>query len=105
MISHIVCFRFRPGVTWDDPRAERAAQISRAHPEQIPEIRSWSAGRNSTSRKVAYDFAVVGTFDDRAALGRYMDHPDHRRGVEAWTELSTWVVVDLDQNEGALLAG
>ncbi|MFE6701434.1 Dabb family protein [Streptomyces sp. NPDC057718] len=105
MISHIVCFRFLPGVTWDDPRAVEAERISRGHPEHIPEIRSWSVGRNSTPREAAHDFAVIGLFTDRAALERYQSHPDHQRGVRAWKELSTWVVVDLDGSEGALLGG
>lgn len=95
MIRHIVCFRFQPGVSWSDPRAARAEQITRQHPRHIPEILAWSVGRNSIPRSVAYDFALVGEFADRAALGRYMEHPDHQRGVAAWSELSTWVVVDL----------
>ncbi|MDV9170878.1 Dabb family protein [Streptomyces sp. W16] len=105
MIRHIVCFRFRPGVTWADPRAEAAERISRDHPRHIPEILSWTVGRNATPREAAHDFAVVGQFADRAALQRYQTHPDHQRGVRAWSELSTWVVVDLDDTEGALLAG
>ncbi|MFF9143387.1 Dabb family protein [Streptomyces sp. NPDC055051] len=103
MISHIVCFRFLPGVTWDDPRAVAAERISRGHPRHIPDIVSWTAGRNTTSRDAAHDFAVVGLFEDRDALERYQVHPDHRRGVRAWGELSTWVVVDLDDTEGASL--
>jgi hypothetical protein len=104
VISHIVCFRFLPGITWADPRAEAAERISREHPQHIAEILSWTVGRNTTSREVAHDFAVIGHFEDRAALERYQTHPDHQRGVRAWTELSTWVVVDLDDAEGALLA-
>ncbi|MFF1453615.1 Dabb family protein [Streptomyces sp. NPDC058274] len=104
MISHIVCFRFLPGITWADPRAVAAEAISRAHPEHIPDIVSWSVGRNTTIREAAHDFAVIGQFEDRAALDRYRVHPDHQRGVRAWTELSTWVVVDLDDSEDALLA-
>ncbi|MDQ0794225.1 Dabb family protein [Streptomyces sp. B1I3] len=103
MISHIVCFRFLPGITWADPRAVEAESISRAHPQHIPDIESWTAGRNTTVREVAHDFAVIGRFADRDALERYQTHPDHQRGVRAWKELSTWVVVDLDDTEDALL--
>lgn len=101
MISHIVCFRFQPGVTWADPRAVAAERISRGHPQHIPEIRSWTVGRNIADRAAAYDFALVGRFDDREGLERYMIHPDHQRGVSAWSELSTWVVVDLDHTRDA----
>ncbi|MHA3946851.1 Dabb family protein [Cellulomonas bogoriensis] len=53
-------------------------------------------GRNTTTRDCAYDFCVIGVFADRAALARYMNHPDHMRGVQAWSQISTWVVADLD---------
>ena len=103
MICHVVCFKFRDGVTWADPRAQAAELISRGHPEHIPEIVTWAVGRNTTERPVAYDFCVIGWFEDRDALERYQVHPDHQRGVEAWRELSTWVVVDLDDTKDALL--
>jgi hypothetical protein len=104
VIAHIVCFRLRPGITWADPRAVAAEAVSHRHPEHIPEILSWSAGRNSTFRDVAYDFAVIGRFADRPALERYISHPHHLIGVRAWRELANWVVVDLDESENALLA-
>jgi len=96
MITHVVCFRFRDGIDWDDPRASAAERITRGHPEHVPQILSWTVGRNVTDRPTGYDFAVVATFADLAALEAYQQHPDHRRGVRAWRELSTWVVVDLD---------
>jgi hypothetical protein len=96
MIMHIVAFKFVEGISWRDPRAEAAERISRRHPEYIPEIRRWTAARNISQRPAAYDFAVIGHFADREALGRYMVHPDHQRGVEAWQAISTWIVVDLE---------
>ncbi|WP_234348023.1 Dabb family protein [Streptomyces specialis] len=89
-------FRFRDGVTWSDPRAQEAEKATHGHPREIPEILEWTAGRNSADRENAYDFAVVGLFEDHAALGRYMEHPDHRRGVRLWREISEWVVTDID---------
>ncbi|MFE3027168.1 Dabb family protein, partial [Nocardia tengchongensis] len=70
-------------------------------PKHIPEIKAWTVGRNVADRTAAYDFALVGLFDDREAVQRYMSHPDHQRGVRAWSELSTWVVVDLDHSRDA----
>jgi hypothetical protein len=96
MIMHLVAFKFLAGISWGDPRAQAAERLSRGHPEHIPEIRRWTAARNISQRSVAYDFAVVGHFTDREALDRYMVHPDHRRGVEAWRAISTWIVVDLE---------
>lgn len=96
MIRHIVLFKFHDGIGWDDPRARRAEQVTHGHRDEIPEILEWTVGRNTTDRDQAYDFAVVGLFEDRAALGRYLAHPDHRQGVELWRGISDWVVADLE---------
>ncbi len=96
MIAHVVSFRFRPGVTWDDPRATAAERVTRDHPAHIPQILGWTLGRNITNRQNSYDFGLVGHFADRVALDTYLSHPDHRRGVAAWREISTWVVLDLE---------
>jgi hypothetical protein len=93
-IRHVVLFRFRQGVDWSDPRASAAAQVTADHPRYIPEILNWECGRNLTDRAVACDFALVGTFADRAAVDSYLIDPDHQRGVELWREIATWVVVD-----------
>lgn len=95
MITHLVLFTFRPGVSWDDPRALEAEQATLGHPAHIPQILSWTAGRNISPRSQAQDFALVGTFADQDALAAYADHPDHYRGVGLWREISTWVVADL----------
>ncbi|MEV6731335.1 MULTISPECIES: Dabb family protein [unclassified Streptomyces] len=94
MIRHTVLFRFRPGVDWSDTRAQAAEAAAAGHPEQIEEILGWEFGRNMTERAVAYDFALIGTFADREAIDRYLNHPDHVRGVELWREIATWVVAD-----------
>jgi hypothetical protein len=96
MITHVVSFRFEDGVSWQDSRAVAAGRISQNHPRHIPEILSWSAGPNVTPRPDAYDFVVIGTFADRDALQRFQIHPDHQRGVRAWEQIGTWVVVDLE---------
>ncbi|HWE89429.1 MAG TPA: Dabb family protein [Pseudonocardiaceae bacterium] len=96
-IRHIVLFKFNDGVSWRDPRAVQAAEMSASHPEHIQEIQEWMVGRNATDRDIAYDFAVIGTFRDRDALDRYMCHPHHQNGVAMWRELSTWAVVDLEE--------
>ncbi|WP_371478721.1 Dabb family protein [Kitasatospora sp. NBC_00315] len=94
MIRHVVLFKFREGVTWSDPRAQVAEEATRRHPEFIPEILSWECGRNEVDRPVAYDFALIGGFADPAAVTRYLEHPDHQRGVALWRELAEWNVVD-----------
>ncbi len=103
MLTHIVCFRFRDGYDWSHPDVAAAERISREHPRHVPEILTWTAGRNATTRANSFDYAVVGQFADRAALDRYMVHPDHERGIRAWAPLSTWIVVDLDHESADTL--
>lgn len=104
MIQHLVLFRLRDGVARDDPRVRRAEATTQAHPAHIQEIRSWLAGRNVTTRDAAYDFALVGTFADRAGLDRYMVHPHHLLGVKHWREVATWVVADLECADAGIAA-
>lgn len=99
MIIHVVVFKFLNGISWDDPRALQAERISLSHPQHISEILGWTAGRNSSSRPDAYDFGAIGHFANRDALRRYMIHPHHQRGVNAWGDLSTWIVVDIEQEK------
>jgi quinol monooxygenase YgiN len=101
----MVSFTFRPGRSWDDPEAVAAERITENHWRHIPEILSWRVGRNTTPRAVAADFALIGRFADRAALERYLTHPDHQRGVRAWRELSTWVIADLEDADELIPPG
>ncbi|MFK0111599.1 Dabb family protein [Streptomyces sp. NPDC091217] len=95
MITHIVLFKFRPGVDWSDPRALVAEKVTEGHRTEIDDIVNWRCGRDVSERSDAYDFAVIGEFLDSDALARYQHHPCHRRGVELWSALATWVVTDL----------
>jgi len=94
LIRHVVMFKFRTGVTWSDPRAVAAERATASHPQHIEEILGWEFGRNLSSRPVAYDFVLIGTFADHAAVDRYLTHPDHLRGVRLWEAIATWVIAD-----------
>ena len=94
MLKHIVIFKYRDGVSKNDPRvADVYARLARL-PAQIPEVRAWEQGYNVSGRDVAYDLALFSTFDDQEALQRYSDHPAHRAVVELLREICTWHVVD-----------
>jgi hypothetical protein len=93
-IRHVVMFKFRTGVTWSDPRAVAAERATAGHPQHIGEILGWEFGRNLSSRPVAYDFVLIGTFADHAAVDRYLTHPDHLRGVRLWEAIATWAIAD-----------
>ncbi|MGW1539368.1 Dabb family protein [Streptomyces sp. NPDC002309] len=96
MIRHLVLFKLAEGVGRDDPRVTEGADAFRALEGSIAEIRTWELGWNFSDRPIAYDFAINSAFDDRAALDRYLEHPDHRAGVALWREFSTWVIADYE---------
>lgn len=96
MIKHIVLFKFKEGVTWDDPRASEAEEVLVRLGNKIPELRSWFTGRNFSERPIAYDYGLVGEVDDRTALQRYAVNADHQIGIKLWAEISTWIIADIE---------
>ncbi len=94
MLRHIVVFKFRDGVTREDPRvAEVYAQLA-GLPALIPEVREWEQGHNVSGRDIACDLALSSSFDSQEALQRYSDHPAHRAVVGRLREICTWHIVD-----------
>ncbi len=94
MLKHIVIFKFKDGVTREDPRvAEVYAQLARL-PGRIPEVREWEQGYNVSGRDIAYDIALYSSFENQEALLRYSDHPEHRAVVARLREICTWHIVD-----------
>lgn len=95
MIRHIVLFKFKPGVDWADPAALEAEDFAHRVGEEVPDLLHWQAGRNTSDRPIAYDYAVIGLLADQDALERYLVDPFHRRAIEKWRAVSDWVVADL----------
>lgn len=75
MIRHIVGFRFKPGTTPTQVADFLAAFSCLA--EQIPEIRTLTVGPNLSDRDARFPYLLNSTFDDAAALDRYVIHPAH----------------------------
>jgi heme-degrading monooxygenase HmoA len=74
MIKHVVLAKFKSGVT-----AEQIAELRRslgALPSKIPEIKGYHFGQDTRPEKTL-DFALVSTFEDMAAVKRYLVQPDH----------------------------
>jgi len=79
-LRHVALFRWAEGTTTRQ-QEEVAARLSEL-PAKIPQIRSYSLGRNAGINPGGYDFAVVADFDDREGYLAYRDHPEHRAVVE-----------------------
>lgn len=97
MIRHYVLFRFKPGFSFDHPKVLAAEQISAKVGAEVPELHEWKYGRNLSDRPVAYDYAVAGLLDDMAAVDRYLVHPFHQQAIQAWREISDWVIADVEE--------
>jgi Stress responsive A/B Barrel Domain len=95
VIRHIVLFKLRPGISFEDPAVLAAEQTAHRVGDEVPALKEWQAGRNITGREEAYDFAVVGLVADERALADYMQHPFHQEAIRQWRAISTWVIADL----------
>lgn len=76
MITHVVSFRWKPGITPEDVAAIASALDSL--PSQVPTIRTYCHGADlGASAPTNSDYAVVATFDDVDNWRAYDEHPVH----------------------------
>ncbi|HYI63100.1 MAG TPA: Dabb family protein [Acidimicrobiales bacterium] len=75
MLTHVVMIRFVDDAT--DGQVAALVEGLRALPDQIPEIRSYTVGRDMGLVDGNCDLAVVGQFASAADLRTYLDHPAH----------------------------
>jgi len=87
MLRHVVLLRFRPDAPADT--APRAVEALKTLPARIPEIRAYQPGLDVVREARSYDVGLIGDFDDRAALARYLAHPAHVEVVREY--LSPWL--------------
>lgn len=79
MIKHVVAFRLKEVSAEQE---EALLQAFRALEGQIPEIRSFTIGRNVSDRDQSYTHCLVAEMDDMDAVGRYLVHPAHKAAVD-----------------------
>jgi hypothetical protein len=75
VFTHVVTFKWRD----DDVAAAEIADALRNLVSRLDGVRSYLCGPDVGLTPAAYDFAVVGTFDDRDCFTAYRDHPEHQR--------------------------
>jgi hypothetical protein len=88
MITHVVLFKLRDGVTPEGKAAQAMHAAFQKLPGYIEEIRDWQCGFNSTPDEKAWDYVLVATFQSRKDLHRYFDHPSHLDVVEMADEIA-----------------
>jgi hypothetical protein len=97
VIKHVVLFKLKPGVEWNDPVTQTAVTMAGRVGDEVADLKSWQTGRNISAREIAYDFLVIGTVADEAALERYLVHPFHVEAIKLWRQISDWIMVDVPE--------
>ncbi len=75
VFTHVVTFKWRD----DAVAVAEIADSLRSLVSRLDGVRSYLCGPDAGLTPAAYDFAVVGAFDDRDCFTAYRDHPEHQR--------------------------
>jgi hypothetical protein len=76
MFRHVVMMQLSETTT--DADAQAIIDALRALPPLVPEIRSYSVGRDAGISEGNFDIVVVGDFDDEAGYRAYGVNADHQ---------------------------
>lgn len=76
MLTHIVCWKYRPETT-PEQRREHIAKLKNL-PSVIPGILSFNVGADVLHLERSFDTGLVATYADREALDAYTVHPVHQ---------------------------
>lgn len=90
MLTHIVCWKYKPGTTAEQ-RAEHVAKLKSLR-GVIPEILAFSVGSDILHLERSFDTGLVATYADRAGLDAYTVHPDHQAVAALGKEIAATVV-------------
>jgi hypothetical protein len=93
MITHIVCWKYKPDTT-DQQRSEHIARL-RALPMFISDIESFSVGSDILHLDRPFDTGLLAVYRDMTALDAYTEHPEHQRlrpsGGRYHSRLFRWI--------------
>jgi hypothetical protein len=90
MLTHIVCFKYKPETTAEQ-QAEHIAKIKNL-PSIIEKVITLNAGADVLHLDRSFDTGLVATYADRAALDAYNVHPSHQEVVAFGREIAEKVV-------------
>ena len=90
MLTHIVCWKYKPETT-EEEIADHIARL-RALPFVIPNIVSFSVGWDILHLERSFDTGLVAVYPDREALDFYTDHPQHQEVAALGKQIAEKVV-------------
>jgi hypothetical protein len=94
MMRHIVMFRRRPEVEKQAALETALIERMRTLDRQIDFVRGWRVSANELDRPICWDYVLESTFDDEAAVAKYLPHPAHQALVADLKPYFEWVAVD-----------
>ena len=89
MLTHIVMWKYLPE-TETEVREEHV-RLLRSLAGLITEVKSLNVGLDLLHLPRSFDTGLVAMFEDRAALDRYTDHPEHVKVAEFGRSISAQV--------------
>jgi Stress responsive A/B Barrel Domain len=93
MITHIVCWKYKPETTQD--QRENHIMMLRKLQLAIPEIITFNVGFDILRLDRSFDLGLVATYRNRADLDAYTVHPDHQE-VAAYGKTVAEKVISVD---------
>jgi hypothetical protein len=96
MLTHVVLFKFKAETTGED--IQLLAEGLGGLPHMIEEIKEFRFGTDVIHSERSYDFGLISSFDDIAAMQRYQVHPEHQK-VVAHVKAITSSVIAVDFND------
>ncbi|RQR33257.1 Dabb family protein [Burkholderia sp. Bp9142] len=94
MMQHVVMFRRLAHVDADTAREAALVERMRGLAREIDFIRAWRVSANELDRPICWDYLLEATFDDAAAVERYLPHPAHQALVADLKTYFEWVACD-----------
>jgi len=92
MIRHVVCHRY-----CDKAEASKVSALLQSLVGVVPSLRSMETGVDCMDSPRSCHLALIATFDDRAGLEEYQNHPAHLKVKEyIHTVLESSVSVDYE---------
>lgn len=90
MLTHIVCWKYKPETT-EAQREDHRAKLKDL-PNHIEHILSFNVGADILHLERSFDTGLVATFPSREDLDFYTDHPEHKRVAALGKEIAERVV-------------
>jgi hypothetical protein len=90
MLTHIVCWKYKPETT-QEQKETHLAKLKNL-PNVIPNIISFNLGFDILHLERSFDLGLVAVYPDRAALDFYTEHAVHQEVARMGKEIAERVV-------------